>query len=156
MSIEELGSLGELIAAIATLATLAYLAYQIKQNTVSIQSQSRFHALDTLNADMNDLAQSERWNFSQSVRQGEADEGDYQRHGWIFASWMCHLETMYFDLSDGILPASFAPTLDHRLRLAFGSSPISESYWDEHRPLFTKDFQIYVDDMRERFAAEAG
>lgn len=155
MSIDQLGSLGEFVAAIATLATLAYLAYQIKQNTVSIRSQSRFHALDTLNADMNALADSDRWSFSQSVMQGEADENDYQRHSWIFASWMCHLETMHFDLADGILPASFAPTLDHRLRLAFGSSPLSVSYWEEHRPLFTKEFQAYVDDMRRRLETES-
>lgn len=150
MSLEQLGSLGEFVAAIATLATLVYLAYQIKQNTVSIRAQSRFHALDTLNADMNALAEPDRWSFSQSVMQGEADESDYARHGWVFASWMCHLETMHFDLVDGILPASFAPTLDHRLRLAFESSPISTSYWEQHRPLFTEEFQAYVDDMRKR------
>lgn len=64
MSLIELGALGEFIGSIAVLATLVYLVFQIRQNTLSIRSQSRFHVLEALNADMKLQLDSE---FTQSL-----------------------------------------------------------------------------------------
>ena len=55
MTITELGSLGEFIGALAVLVTLIYLVLQIRQNTQSIRSQSRFSVLETLNADLRQI-----------------------------------------------------------------------------------------------------
>jgi len=64
MSLIELGALGEFMGSIAVLATLVYLVFQIRQNTLSIRSQSRFHVLEALNADMKLQLDSE---FTQSL-----------------------------------------------------------------------------------------
>ncbi len=64
MSLIELGALGEFMGSIAVLATLVYLVFQIRQNTLSIRSQSRFHVLEALNADMKLRLDSE---FAQSL-----------------------------------------------------------------------------------------
>jgi hypothetical protein len=52
MSISELGSLGEFIGSIAVLVTLVYLAFQLRQNTLSMRSQSRYFVLEALNSDL--------------------------------------------------------------------------------------------------------
>lgn len=64
MSLIELGALWEFMGSIAVLATLVYLVFQIRQNTLSIRSQSRFHVLEALNADMKLQLDSE---FTQSL-----------------------------------------------------------------------------------------
>ncbi len=64
MSLIELGALWEFMGSIAVLAALVYLVFQIRQNTLSIRSQSRFHVLEALNADMKLQLDSE---FTQSL-----------------------------------------------------------------------------------------
>lgn len=64
MSLIELGALWEFMGSIAVLAALVYLVFQIRQNTLSIRSQSRFYVLEALNADMKLQLDSE---FTQSL-----------------------------------------------------------------------------------------
>ncbi len=64
MSLIELGALWEFMGSITVLAALVYLVFQIRQNTLSIRSQSRFHVLEALNADMKLQLDSE---FTQSL-----------------------------------------------------------------------------------------
>ena len=80
MSIQDFGSIGELLAALATLGTLIYLAQQIKQNTRSFKSQSRFRALEGVNADSGHIFSSENHDFLwKFLRQDDPPDEDKSR-----------------------------------------------------------------------------
>lgn len=144
MSLIELGALGEFIGSIAVLATLVYLVFQIRQNTLSIRSQSRFHVLEALNADMKLQLDSEFTQLVAKSGSGDASINERRKLGWVWASLMSHLEMLYFEIEEGALPKTFESTLKFRVASTFLPAD-ANALWEVHRRMFTGDFRSYVD-----------
>ena len=141
MSISELGSLGEFVSSIVVVFTLIYLIYQVRQNTISIRSQSRYHILESLNSDMKNNLQPD----FQRVMSEAGDSGtDKVILNWYWLSMLSHLELLYFEVEDGALPKTFRATLKFRVATMFTFAE-SALYWKANRNLFTPVFQTYVD-----------
>ncbi len=154
MSITDLGSLGEFVSSIAVLFTLIYLVLQIRQNTRSIRSQSRFHVLEALNSDTRSLTENDRWELSTRVAIGEANSADLAQWGYVYASWLSHLEMLYFELLENNLPKDFEHTLRYRLYSLF-KVPNGEENWKTHKGLCTKKFQSYVENLQNEESIES-
>ena len=107
MSISELGSLGEFIGSIAVLITLIYLVFQIRQNTLSIRSQSRYNVLEALNSDARQFQESEVVELASRVTSGEASGAERARWAMVITGWLSHLEVLFLEVADGALPKTF-------------------------------------------------
>jgi hypothetical protein len=147
MSISELGSLGEFISSIAVLITLVYLVFQIRQNTLSIRSQSRYYVLEALNADMRQ-AQNPDWHaMRKNLESGEASADEQSAWVMTVTAWLSHLEMLYLELVDGTLPKTFEATLRWRLATTFLNITLGRDAWALLRGYYTGGFQKYVDEL---------
>jgi hypothetical protein len=153
MSIVELGALGEFVGAMAVLVTLVYLVLQIRQNTRSIRSQSRFHVLETVASDMKIVQTSDYWDVARKISSGSASRADRTKWAMTLTNWFSHQEMLYWEVVDGTLPESFSETLEFRVAGTL-MHPEVRSVWDAWRGLYTREFQEYVDDLFERDLAE--
>ena len=147
MSIAELGSLGEFIGSIAVLVTLVYLVLQIRQNTLSIRSQSRYYVLEAVGAHMKDAQDPEFAQTLEKIRAGDASEHDLVSWGFAVGSWLSHLEMLFLEITDGTLPKAFEDTLRWRLAALLDMGTSSTDAWQRVRGNFTGSFQQYVDAM---------
>jgi hypothetical protein len=141
-----LGSYGEFFGAIAVVATLFYLVLQVRQNTTSIRSQSRYQVLEALTSDMRDnLGQSPR-ELIDKIAAGDATLPDRTQFKWYWASLLSHIEMLYYEIEDKALPESFRESL--RFRLAFMTrTPDYDLFWEVLRPLFTEPFRDFVESI---------
>jgi hypothetical protein len=146
MTITELGSLGEFVGSIAVLVTLIYLVLQIRQNTQSIRSQSRFSVLETLNADMRQVQSKEFQDLQLAVTDGEASREEKNRWIFVLTGWLSHNEMLFYEIEDASLPKDFESTLRWRIFSLF-SNPGASQVWQEMKGAFTPNFQEYVDEL---------
>ena len=93
MSISELGSLGEFIGSIAVLVTLVYLVFQLRQNTLSMRSQSRYFVLEALNADMRQVQEREFFEAAERANRADATQQDRLSFAMYINGWLSHLES---------------------------------------------------------------
>ncbi len=144
MTISELGSLGEFIGSIVVLFTLIYLIFQVRQNTISIRSQSRFHVLEALNRDMKLNLDPNFLRVSSNIGADGKSATDARMLSWYWLSMLSHLEMLHYEIADGALPKSFNATLKFRVATLFLFAD-SKLYWEANRHLYTPEFQAYVD-----------
>ncbi len=148
MSISELGSLGEFIGSIAVLITLVYLVYQIRQNTLSIKSQSRYFVLDALNRDARQAQDEDFDQLFDIVQKGSAPPDALRRYTFVLVAWWSNQELLFYEIRDGALPKQFEETLKFRVRSTFANARAND-VWKGLRGYYTKDFQEYVDQLRD-------
>lgn len=146
MDIQDLGAIGEFVGAIFIVVTLIYLVVQIRQNTTSIRSQSRYFVLEALNADMRLGATPEYGGLRTKVLRREASQAERGHWAMTLASLLSHHEMLYFELEDRALPAEFGETLRARVAGAL-IEPDATNVWRNTRALFTSSFQSYVDEI---------
>lgn len=144
-----LGNFGEFVGAIAVVATLVYLVLQIRQNTLSIRSQSRYYVLEALNLDMKQTQEPRFFEIAGKVFRDEASEIELRQWGLIVAGWLSHLEILFLELADGTLPRTFEDTLRWRLAATF-ILPKTEQVWEDFQGYYTSDFQKYVDELLQK------
>jgi hypothetical protein len=131
------------------LVTLVHLVFQIKQNTRSIRSQSRYYVLEAVTSDMRFVQTAEYWDVARKINSGNASRADRVKWSMILASWFSHQEMLYWEIVDATLPKSFEPTLLFRVASTL-IQPISREVWDAWRGVHTAEFQAYVDDLFEK------
>jgi len=153
MSISELGSLGEFIGSIAVLVTLVYLVFQLRQNTLSMRSQSRYFVLEALNADMRQVQEREFVEAAQRAFREDATEQDRLRFAMYMNGWFSHLEMLFLEVRDGTLPKDFEDTLRWRLASLFDNNPTAHETWEQWQGYYTSGYQRYVDDLRQQDVA---
>jgi hypothetical protein len=146
MSISELGSLGEFISSIAVLVTLIYLVFQIRQNTLSIRSQSRYNVLEAMNSDARQFQEPEVWDLRARVGSGEASDSEQGRWRFVVTGWLSHLEVLFLEIADGALPKTFEDTLRWRIAATF-VVPGARETWETLHGYYTGGFQKYVDSL---------
>ena len=116
MTIFELGAVGEFVGAIGVVITLGYLAFQIRQNTLQLKSQSRFHVLEGMNTDADRLFELDHYDFFWEVTQADELSGkQLGRFRLLMNSWITRLEMMFFEIQEGTLAKSFESSLRYRL-----------------------------------------
>jgi hypothetical protein len=147
MSISELGSLGEFIGSLVVLVTLVYLVFQLRQNTLSMRSQSRYFVLEALNADMQELTDPEFFRKSERVTSADATTQEVTAYSMHINGWLSHLEMLFLEIHDGALPEAFENTLRWRLASLFVSIPLGPTVWENWRGYYTGGFQEYVDNL---------
>lgn len=141
-----LGNFGEFVGAIAVVVTLIYLVFQIRQNTQSIQSQSRYYVLEALNRDMKQAQEPNFYEIVGKVSRDEASEIETGQWSFIVAGWLSHLEILFLELADETLPRTFEDTLRWRLAATF-ILPKTKEAWKSLQGYFTREFQKYVDEL---------
>ena len=146
MSIMELGALGEFFGSIGVIATLIYLVLQVRQNTQSIRSQSRFSVLETLNSDMRQLQTKECQELQTAVLSREASDEERNRWGFILAGWLSYSEMLYYELADGAIPKDFETSLRWRVSSIFTNLGAIQ-VWQLMKEGFTPKFRGYVDGL---------
>lgn len=147
LDIQELGSIGELVAAVATIGTLAYLAVQIRQNTKTVGSQSRYRALESIYADGAHAFDNHDflWRF---IQKAEPSEEEKSRYRLMLITWFSHHEMVFFEIQDGTLPKEFEGGLRYRLFTVFEEGDVVKDLWDvQIRHYFTPQFQAYVNNQ---------
>ena len=144
-----LGNFGEFVGAIAVVLTLVYLVFQIRQNTRSIRSQSRYYVLEALNLDMKQAQEPRFYEIVGKVSKDEASEIELRQWGLIVAGWLSHLEILFLELADGTLPRAFEDTLRWRLGATF-ILPKTKEVWENLQGYYTSDFQKYVDELLQK------
>ena len=151
MSISELGSLGEFISSIVVVVTLVYLAFQLRQNTRSTRSQSRYFVLEALNADLKELTEPTFFEKAQRAFGEDATPQEILAHSMHINGWLSHLEMLYLEIRDGTLPQEFEDTLRWRLSALFVTAEArARDYWKTWQGYFTSGFQQYVDELLEQ------
>jgi hypothetical protein len=153
MSISELGSLGEFIGSIAVLVTLIYLVFQLRQNTLSMRSQSRYFVLEALNADLRQVQEEGFFEIAARANREDATEQDHVSFAMYVNGWFSHLEMLFLEIRDGALPKEFADTLRWRTAFLFFSNPNMNQIWEEWQGYYTSSYQKYVDDLRRQDVA---
>ncbi len=146
MTITELGAIGEFIGGIVVIVTLIYLIFQLRQNTQSIRSQSRFSVLETLNADMRQVQTPEHQELQLNVLSGEASENDRTRWAFVLLGWLSHNEMLFYEIEDEAIPRDFESTLRWRL-LTIIAAPGAMDTWNLYRGAYTERFQNHVDSV---------
>ena len=142
-----LGNYGEFIGSIAVVATLFYLVLQVRQNTTSIRSQSRFHVLDSLISDMKSNLSQTPDELIGKVGGGEATLPEQQQFVWFWGAMLSNLELLYHELEEKALPESFSEPLRFRVATIVGVFPNAKLYWEAMRPLYTEPFRRYVESI---------
>jgi hypothetical protein len=146
---ELLGNFGEFVGAIFIVVTLIYLMVQLRQNTTSIRSQSRYFVLEALNSDMRLAGTPEYSELRTKVLRRDATPAERGDWTMTWASFLSHLEMVYFELEDRALPADFSETL--RVRVASSLiEPDATNMWRNTRALFTSSFQSFVDQIAQQ------
>ena len=102
---------------------------------------------------MGRLTENDRWELSTRVAIGDANGTDIAQWGYVFASWLCNLEMLYFELIENNLPKDFEYTLRYRLHSLFKVTNGTEN-WEKHKDYCTKKFQSYVEDLRNEDSIE--
>ena len=144
-TIQDLGAIGEFVGAIVVVVTLVYLVFQIRQNTLSIRSQSRYHVLEAINSDMRQVQNPEYSSLSRTIAHGDdVSNADRNRWAMTLTGWLSHQEMLFFEVTDGTLPRDFEETLRFRVAGTLLMPNVRET-WETWRGLYTKGFQEYVD-----------
>jgi hypothetical protein len=63
-------------------------------------------------------------------------------------AWWSNQELLFYEIKDGALPKQFEETLKFRVRSTFASARAND-VWNSLRGYYTKDFQEYVDQLRD-------
>jgi len=148
MTISELGSIGEFIGSIAVLVTLVYLVFQLRQNTLSMRSQSRYFVLEALNADMRQVQEREFFEAAERANREDATEQDRLGFAMYINGWLSHLEMLFLEVRDGTLPKDFEDTLRWRIATLFENNPTTHQTWEQWQGYYTGAYQKYVDNLR--------
>lgn len=146
MDIQDLGAIGEFVGAIFIVVTLVYLIVQLRQNTTSIRSQSRYFVLEALSADMRLGATPEYGALRVKVLRREATPAERGHWAMTLASLLSHQEMLYYELEDHALPPEFGETLRSRVAASL-IEPDATNVWRNTRRLYTSSFQDYVDEV---------
>ena len=152
---DAIGAIGEILGALAVVATLVYLTIQVRQNTTSVRVSS-YQSVTSQFAELNrSVLESE--NVADIVFRGdrspdELEELDYRRYSSYQSAWFRHYENLHFQYKLKMLPhsqwRSFRVLLGNRML-----RPGVSAWWDASKAAYDKDFQVTVEDIRERAKA---
>ena len=147
-SIQDLGAIGEFVGSIFVVVTLVYLIVQVRQNSQSIKSQSRYQVLEALAADLKASSSSEYFALRNRISTGDASSDDVVQWNLTLAAFLSHMEILFHELSDESLPEEFREPLRVRIA-ALLRLPRGASAWESSQQLFTQSFRDFVDAVAE-------
>lgn len=143
-SIQDLGAIGEFVGSIFVAVTLVYLVVQVRQNSQSIKSQSRYQVLEALAADLTASSNSEYFALRNRISGGDASSDDVVQWNLTLAVFLSHMEILFHELSDESLPEEFRSPLRVRIA-ALLRLPQGAQVWESSQQLFTQSFREFVD-----------
>ena len=143
-SIQDLGAIGEFVGSIFVAVTLVYLVVQVRQNSQSIRSQSRYQVLEALAADLATSSNSEYFALRNRISAGDASSDNVIQWNLTLAGFLSHMEILFHELSDEALPEEFRKPLRVRIA-ALLRLPQGAQVWESSQQLFTQSFRDFVD-----------
>jgi hypothetical protein len=150
MNWEALGAIGEIIAALGVIASLVYLAVQIRQNTVSVRSNT-YQASAAFSAEVARMI-AEDPDLARIYRVGrqqfESLTGDEKiRFITLFALQFRSYEQMFLEHRRGLIePEIWECRRDSMLR--FAVEPGFQEVWNDRKHSFTRSFREFLEQAR--------
>lgn len=148
MNWDAIGAVGEVVGATGVIISLLYMAYQIRQSRLALKSGASADASTSLRAltevIMSDSQQTEL--FLTGLR--DPDSMTEAQRDWAIQlthALLRQFETLHFQFTNGALDQELF-TSYKRGFAANLKEPLGRAYWDRNGHLFTKRFQLFVDE----------
>ena len=149
MDFQALGNIGEFVGAIAVVISLIYLAMQVRQNTISQQTENYTRALDRISAQQSRLAQDGE--FAMMLSRGVRDTksltpGERVQFTWVFYEIFGAFEFMFHAAENNAIPEEVWNRWESTI--AFWLIYPGVLAWWEVRPTpFTDSFTSFVESV---------
>jgi hypothetical protein len=144
-----IGAIGEVLGAIAVVLSLVYVAAQVRHNTAAL---SRAASADA-------IAAIRHWNqsliddpvmvriFSKGVEDMNAlDDDGRARFVVLMLNFLKTFENMHYQFSTGAMEPEVWRGWGE-LGALYLTAPGIRQYWSERRPLFSREFQTWMDGL---------
>lgn len=152
MNWDAIGAIGEVVGAIAVVVTLIALIFQLRENTKAIKAQSVRDLLSQVSQSWFDFGGNPYFPevMTKSLRGEDLTDVDKFRLRANLQGGFLNWQIEYYQLKLGSLDDEFREAMKNLLTdLLVDGSPWKE-FWLTNKKYFTREFQIYVDDIMSR------
>lgn len=149
MSLTTLAQLGEFVGGFFVVISLVYLAYQVRQNTVSLQTENYARALDRMSTVQRNLSTDGELNRIVVVGAQTPDaltRTERMRFTWYLYELIGAAEFVYHQAQQGALPAE----VWERWRATMVwwlSNPGIQQWWDSKPTPFSASFEAFGNEL---------
>ena len=147
MDFQALANIGEFVGAVAVVVSLIYLAVQVRQNTISQQTENYTRALDRISAQQSQLERDGKFAMmlSRGVRDAKSITPEERvQFTWAFYEIFGAFEFMFHAAKNNAIPEEvwnrWELTIDFWL-----SFPGVVTWWEVRPAPFTDSFTAFVD-----------